>query len=101
MSKNKIIREPIRISKNSVMLVHMFKRYDHLEDVWMFDNAEYSEEDYEQHERAAVQLMDQLEGCWTAKFLKALRGEIDKRLKKEIETKYGEDENENQPEKTD
>lgn len=85
----------------------MFERHDHLEDVWMFDNAEYSEEDYEQHERAAVQFMDQLEGCWTAKFLKALRGEIDKRLNKEIETKYCDDEsskeikNENKPEETD
>lgn len=92
------------------MLIHMFERYDHLEDVWMHDVKQYSEEDYEQHEKAAVQLMEQLEGCWTVKFLKALREEIDKRLEKEIETKYDFDEenkttkeieNENKSEETD
>lgn len=73
-------RMPIYLDKNSVALITVYSRPDHLEDIWITDYPEY-DIDYDQAARdAAKQFIDQLEGRWTPRFLSALKDEINKRL---------------------
>ena len=74
-------RKPIYLSKNAVALITIFTRPDHVEDMWITDYPEY-DEDYEKVAQEAVsQIMEQLEDWHNEIFLKALKKEINKRLK--------------------
>ena len=74
-------RMPIYLHKNAVALITIFKRVDHLEDIWVADYPDY-DEDYDKiNKEAARQFIDQMEGQWTPRFLIALKSEIEKRLR--------------------
>ena len=72
------------MSKNAIALIHVFTRYDRLEDLWTPspEMDKFIQEQIEKTDKAAKQFIAQLEGHWTPRFLKALRKEIDKELKK-------------------
>jgi len=81
-NNNKIIRTPILLNKNTVALIHVFHRHDHLEDIWIFDVDKYQEEITEAHEKAAKQFVEH----WTRRFMEALRNEIQQQLDSEQST---------------
>jgi hypothetical protein len=75
------MRKPIYLSKNAVALITIYERPDQLADMWVTDYAEY-EEDYRKNaEEAAEQFIEQLDGRYNQLFLRALKKEINKRLK--------------------
>ena len=80
--EKKIIHKPIQINKNTVAVIHLFNRYDHLEDIWFTEVNKYCEENYNLHEEAAEQFIEQLDDMWSPLFMIALRSKIDERLKK-------------------
>ena len=81
MSFENYKRFPIQLSDHCIMLIHLFKREDKLEDMWTWDNEYMNEESYTQYQLAAKQLMQQLEGEYTPLFLEALEKEIQERKK--------------------
>lgn len=71
--KVKIRREPILLDKNTVALIHIFERYDELEDVMLLnDLPKYMQESYEQYKRSAQQFISQLKDNWTVLFMENL-----------------------------
>ena len=74
-------RKPIYLSKNAVALITVFTRPDNIEDLWITDYPEYNEDHKKVAEEAARQFMEQLEGWYNELFLRALKKEINKRLK--------------------
>jgi len=74
-------RKPIYLNKNAVALITVFTRYDNIEDVWITDYPDYDEDHKKIAEEAARQFMKQLEGQYNKLFLRALKREINKRLK--------------------
>ena len=78
-------REPIILSDHAVAVINIFTRTNSLEDLWILDVPEWEEEYVknlrDNHERAAKQFVEQLEGYWTPAFMKALKNEIESRLK--------------------
>ena len=86
--EKRIRREPIQLNNSTVMVLHIFTRTGHMEDLWMTEVEKLQEEGYEQHHRAAKQLLDQLEDHWAPKFMMALRDEANKKLK-EHDDKHG------------
>ena len=83
-------RIPIVMSKNSVALIHIFERHDHLEDIWMMD-TEYMLETYDRYEGAANQFIEQLEEHWCDAFIKELTLKLVKTYK-ESRSRTGSDE---------
>jgi len=81
----KIKRQPIQLNNHAVAVIHIFNRTDYLEDIWMSEVDEYTEDSCNQHELAAKQFVEQLEDWWTPKFMKALKNEIEIRLKNQEE----------------
>jgi hypothetical protein len=77
----KIRRTPILINNHAVALLHIFTRYDHLEDLWTVDADGLDKEKWEMYDEAAKQFVEQLEDQWCIKFMEALRDEIDKQIK--------------------
>lgn len=75
------MRKPIYLSKNAVALITVFTRPDKLEDMWVADSSEYNEDYKKVAEEAARQFIEQLEGRYNKLFLRALKREINKRLK--------------------
>jgi hypothetical protein len=65
--KRPIRREPIVLDKNAVALIHIFERYDELDDMFNenLDSKEYFEESMEQYRKSAQQFIAQLkdQGC--------------------------------------
>jgi hypothetical protein len=51
-----------------------------MEDIWITDYPEYNKNPDTISKEAAKQFIDQLEYCWTPRFLKALKNEIEERL---------------------
>ena len=74
-------RKPIYLNKNAVALITVFTRPDRPEDLWIPDYPEYDEDHKKVAEEAARQFMEQLEGWYNELFLRALKKEINKRLK--------------------
>jgi hypothetical protein len=77
MAKNKKIseirREPIILDKNTVALIHIFDRYDELEDVCILsDNDIYFSETMEQYNKSAKQFISQLKDEWCVAFMENL-----------------------------
>jgi len=82
-SRNKEIRRaPIVLNKNTVALIHIFEKYDDLEDMWMHDLDKYMIENYEEHEKAAKQFISQLEGHYCVLFMENLIKEAFKAITK-------------------
>lgn len=77
----KIRRRPIVLNDDTIAVIHVFKRYQSLDDIWMWYDEKLEEENYSLTEESARQFMIQLEGEYSVKFLKSLRDEIDLRLK--------------------
>lgn len=77
----KITRHPILLSPHDVVVLHIFHKHDHLEDMWMSDIEQYMIEKYEGYEGAAKQLISQMEGHWCPAFMIALRDESDRLVK--------------------
>lgn len=75
------MRKPIYLSKNAVALITVYERPDKIEDMWIIDYAEYGEDYKKVAEEAAEQFMEQLDEQYTPRFLRALKKEINKRLK--------------------
>ena len=75
------IRKPIYLNKNAVALITVFTRNDKIEDMWITDYPEYDENHEKVAEEAAKEFMEQLEGWHNELFLRALKKEINKRLK--------------------
>jgi len=73
-------RFPIYLNRHTVALIHIFTRPDELEDLWITDYPMYNENYEDVAKNAAKQFIDQLQGRWTPRFLKALRDEIEQRL---------------------
>ena len=70
--KEKYIRKPIILDKNTLMLIHIFTKYDSIEDFWMTDMEPYIEKNYAQYKESANQLLDQLENHWCILFMQEL-----------------------------
>ena len=68
-------RKPIVLSKNDIALIQIFHKSDDLLDVSIGALDKFMDEE-DVHD-AAKQFIDQLEGRWTPRFMKALRNEID------------------------
>jgi len=78
--------KPIYLNKNAVALITVFTRYDNIEDMWITDYPEY-DEDYEKvAAEAAKEFMEQLDEQYNELFLRALKKEINERLKPRRET---------------
>jgi len=75
-------RKPILLSPNSVALIHIFTRYDHLEDIWISDVPQSYIDIKNIPKEAAKEFINQLDNHYTPAFLIALRDEINKILKK-------------------
>ena len=75
-------RFPIILGQHSVIVVHVFKRTDTLEDViWMSDFEPKWVDDAEMYKRAANQFIDQLEGQYCDMFLMELIKVCEDKLK--------------------
>ena len=70
------MRKPIYLNKNTVALIHIFKRCDEINDLWVTDYSIYDENPDDVAKEAAKQFIDQLKNCWTPRFLEALQQEI-------------------------
>ena len=75
------MRKPIYLNKNAVALITIYTRPDKIEDMWTTDYPEYDEDYKKVAEEAAFQFMEQLELHYNELFLRALKKEINKRLK--------------------
>jgi hypothetical protein len=77
-------RFPIILGKNDIAVIHVFSRYDNLEDAcWMSDNDEYFRSRYDTFKESAEQFIDQLEGAYCEAFIIALRDRCNEILKRE------------------
>ena len=74
-------RKPIYLSKNAVALITVFTRPDKIEDMWTTDYPEYDEDYKKVAEESAKEFMEQLDGQYNGLFLRALKKEINERLK--------------------
>lgn len=77
-------REPIKLGKNTVMLIQIFSKYDHLEDLCWHDGCltDGIEKRADEYRVAAKQVFLQLEGHECPAFIYALRDECDTYLKR-------------------
>ena len=78
---NKIRRKPIQLSKNSIAVIHIFNRYDLMDDLWMYDVDKLYKEGRDVEKEAAKEFINQLENEWNGVFLLELHNEIHKQLK--------------------
>ena len=79
---NKVTKTPIQINKNAIIVLHLFRRHDDMEDFWMTDIQNYMEDSHGMSDNAAKLLIEQLQGEWNIKFMLALREEVNKHIKK-------------------
>ena len=70
-------RKPIILNPHCVLLIHLFKRCDNLEDLWANDQEEGMMRP-ELYSDAAKQLIDQLEGQYCDLFIEELNKQIQK-----------------------
>ena len=82
-------RTPILLNHNAIALIHIFTKYDELEDMWLTDIEEYMDKNYDGYEHAAQQFVAQLEGQWCRKFMYHLRDEIDAAITRELSISNG------------
>ena len=75
-------REPIKLGKNTVMLIQIYEKYDNLADLCWHDGCLTQDLELRKDEfrQAAQQFMLQLEGHQCPAFLMALRDECDAAL---------------------
>lgn len=86
MTKNKeIIRKPILLNSDTVAVLHIFIRPNHLGDMWFADIEQHEEERHGLYEKAADQFIDQLEDTCNMAFMEALRDKLDKIVKEHYE----------------
>ena len=78
-----IRREPIILDKNTVALIHIFDRYDDIEDIFYLDSEKYLKEMSEQYEKSAKQFISQLDGEWCVFFFEKLIKEAFETMVKE------------------
>lgn len=78
-----IRREPIILDKNTVALIHIFDRYDDIEDIFYLDSEKYLKEMSEQYEKSAKQFISQLDGEWCVLFFEKLIKEAFETMVKE------------------
>lgn len=78
--EKKVIRKPIQLSPHAVAIMHIFKRRDLWEDMWMTDVDCYNEDRWDLPENAANQFMDQLDGMECMAFIIALRDRCQKEI---------------------
>lgn len=84
-------RTPIYLSKNAIAVLHIFTRYDHLEDAWMFDSDALQNQNWKLPEESAQQFIEQFERWWTPAFMMQLRDKIEETLikhDKKYKTKF-------------
>lgn len=84
-------RTPIYLGKNAIAVLHIFTRYDHLEDTWMFDSDALRNQNWKLPEESAQQFIEQLEKWWTPAFMMQLRDQVEKELikhDKKYKTKF-------------
>ena len=74
-------REPIKLSSHAVLLLHLFTRTDHLEDLCWLDGDATKNHPKHPYRSAAKQFMLQLEGHHCIAFLLALRDELNIEIK--------------------
>jgi len=74
-------RKPIYLNKNAVALITVFTRPDHIEDMWTTDYPIYNEDYKKVAAEAAKEFMEQLDEQYNELFLRALKKEINERLK--------------------
>lgn len=79
--KKQVRRTPIVLNKNTIAMLHIFTKLDNLEDMFFQDFEPYIEENYQQHKKAANELMNQLEDHYCTAFLEALIVECLDRIK--------------------
>lgn len=82
-NKKSIRREPIILDKNTMAVIHIFHKYDDIEDIWMQDIYKYVDEEYEQYQKSAEQFVAQLKDHWTVSFMKNLIKESFKAMTKD------------------
>ena len=83
-------RKFIQLNRDTALLLHFFtKDSEHSwEDIWLQDLTGVYEKDILLYEEAAKQFIDQLEGLWCIRFLRALRDECDKRIQEDLENMF-------------
>jgi len=89
--KKKIRRTPIVLSKNTIAMIHIFEKYDDMDDLWMYDLSKYAEENYEQYEKAAKQFISQLKEHWCVLFMEHLIKESFKQMVEEDRSAFTEE----------
>lgn len=65
-------RTPIIINKNAIALIHLFTKFDSLDDCYLHDIESYYIKNSECYKDAANQLIEQLEGEWCMAFIEEL-----------------------------
>ena len=81
MKANTCIQRPIRLNKDTVILLHLFSRESEFIEMWLHDEDDYLKDDYDAHEQAAKQFIEQLGDQWCMAFMIALRDEADALIK--------------------
>jgi hypothetical protein len=79
MADQEHMRFPFFINPHAIGIIHIYKRHDCLEDLWMTDC--WHKEALTLPEEGAKQLINQLQDEWSPQFLMELRKRITETLK--------------------
>jgi len=81
MKSSDCIQQPIRLNKNTVVLMHLFKRTSEIIELWLHDDEDYMTDNYEGDRRSAKLFIEQLQGQQNMRFMMALRDEAAAQVK--------------------
>ncbi len=76
----KCIQNPIRLSHSAVAVIHMFHKEHNLDTLFISDDDQYNEDNYNNYEDSANEFINQLEDQYCIAFLQALKIRVDKEL---------------------
>jgi hypothetical protein len=77
-AKNPPRREPIIMSSGCVMLIQVFEKTTHLDDLWVPGYEEWCRDQSVDTEHQAKKFIQQMDDRWTVAFLDSLHDEIEK-----------------------
>ena len=86
--KPRINRRPILFSNDTVIMLQIFNKKGHFDDLWQIDIEDLYDEHYDLYSQSAKELISQLEGQDCALFLQHLMRECRRELQRRQE-KYG------------